>query len=410
MFGVGHQSDTDMPHLTDTIVKNLPVPTTQKKTLTADGDTKREKGLRRFFAQVTRDGARSFVIRYNIHRVERLYTIGRWPDWPTAAAREEARRLLQLVDQGIDPKQRRDDARDALTVNELCERYLAEHAIKKRTGKDDGAMIVRFVKPQFGNRKAADVAYADIDQLHRRVTKENGSYQANRLVALLSKMFNLAIRWELRGDNPVKGIERNHEEQRHRYLSPAEIARLCAALAVHSNQSVADAVRLALFTGARRGEVLGATWQQFDFDNGVWTKPSSHTKQKREHIVPLSAPALELLTRMKGEATGPYLFPARNGCAGGHLTEIKKSWAALCKAAGIEGVRLHDLRHSFASVLVSSGASLELIGSLLGHSQVSTSKRYSHLYDDAQRAAVERVGQLITGNGTGDIVPLRRRP
>src|SRR5215472_14027454 len=141
MFGVRHQSDTDMPHLTDTIVKNLPVPATQKKTLTADGDTKREKGLRRFFAQVTRDGARSFVIRYSIHRVERLCTIGRWPDWPTAVAREEARRLLQLVDQGIDPKQQRDDARDAPTVNDLCDRYLAEHAVKKRTGNADEALI-----------------------------------------------------------------------------------------------------------------------------------------------------------------------------------------------------------------------------------------------------------------------------
>jgi len=120
-----------MPHLTDTLVKNLSIPTT-KKALTADGDTKREKGLRRFFAQVTRDGARSFVVRYSVHRRERLYTIGRWPDWPTAAAREEARRLLQLVDQGVDPLEQRIDDRDAPTVRDLGQRFLDEHVPTKR--------------------------------------------------------------------------------------------------------------------------------------------------------------------------------------------------------------------------------------------------------------------------------------
>jgi hypothetical protein len=120
-----------MPHLTDTIVKNLPVPTT-KRALTPDGNTKREKGLRRFFAQVTKDGARSFVVRYTLNRRERLFTIGRWPDWPTAAAREEARRLLQLVDQGLDPLDQRIYNREAPTVHDLARRFLEEHVPTKR--------------------------------------------------------------------------------------------------------------------------------------------------------------------------------------------------------------------------------------------------------------------------------------
>jgi integrase len=227
-------------------------------------------------------------------------------------------------------------------------------------------MIERIVKPALGNRKVTSITYADIDKLHRKLST-TAPYQANRLVALLSKMFSLAIRWEMRSDNPAKGIERNPEERRYRYPSGDELRRLTEALAAHPSQAAANAVRLLLLTGARRGEVLGAEWSQFDLAEGVWVKPSSHTKQKREHRVPLSAPARQLLAEMKAETeSSPYLFPARPGSKGGHLTEIKKSWATLCKAADLRGVRIHDLRHTYASVLASAGLSLPVIGALIG--------------------------------------------
>src|SRR5205823_5777431 len=162
---------------------------------------------------------------------------------------------------------------------------------------------------------------------------------------------------------------------RNRYLAGDELRRLTDALATHPNQDAANAIRLLLLTGARRGEVLGASWDQFELKEGVWTKPSSHTKQKREHRVPLSAPTRQLLAEMRAKAeqrseeTGrlpsPYVFPARTG--GGPMVEIKTAWTALCKAAGLDGVRLHDLRHTYASVLASAGLSLPVIGALLGH-------------------------------------------
>jgi integrase len=161
-------------------------------------------------------------------------------------------------------------------------------------------------------------------------------------------------------------------------------------------------------TGARSGEVLGARWDQFDLEAGTWTKPGATTKQKTEHIVPLSAPARQLLseqfaTKSRGEV---YVFPGRGGV--GHRVDLKKPWPAICKAAGIKGLRVHDLRHSYASFLASGGQSLQVIGALLGHTQPSTTARYAHLFDDPLRAATETVGAIVSGVPKADIVPINK--
>jgi len=404
-----------MPHLTDTIVKNLPVPTTTKKKLTPDGDTKREKGLRRFFAQVTRDGARSFVVRYSVHRRERLYTIGRWPDWPTAAAREEARRLLQLVDQGVDPLEQRIDDRDAPTVRDLGQRFLDEHVPTKRPSylRNNRLLLDRWILPAIGNLKVAEIRSSHVDGLFRKITKSGAPVMANRMVACGSKMFSLAERWGMRepGTNPFRGaVDCNNEIRRQVYLTPEQLVRLSEQLGRLSQQAQ-DAIRLIMLTGARRGEALAARVDQVDIAARVWRKPASSTKQNKPHEVHLSSPAVELLSRLLTEALKDgreYLFPGRDGQ--GHMTELKKSWRTLRRACGFTDVRLHDLRHTFASIAVSRGASLPLIGALLGHSNPQTTARYAHLYDDPQRALAESIAAVITGNGTGDIVTLRRRP
>jgi integrase len=235
------------------------------------------------------------------------------------------------------------------------------------------------------------------------------------MLALLSSAFNLAVRWGWRADNPAKGIERFHEDRRERFLSGEELNRLVDALNDHPNRRSANAVRLLLLTGARRGEVLGATWDHFDLGAGLWTKPSAHTKQKRAHRVPLSAPALALLVAMRAEtdATGhrsPYLFPG--DAPGKPLGDIKNFWKSVCMRAGVEGVRLHDMRHQYASMLASAGLSLPIIGRLLGHTQAATTARYAHLFDDPLRAATERVGALVNnaGKSKGEAVPPRPAP
>ena len=211
-------------------------------------------------------------------------------------------------------------------------------------------------------------------------------------------MFSLAIKWGYRTDSPTKGVERNQELKRHRYLSGDELGRLSIALAAHPDQQAANIVRLLLLTGARLGEVLAMRWDQLDLDVGVWTKPASLTKQRLEHRVPLSAPARQLLVELRaaprtGDASSSSRALGRRDTA----TPRRRPGRSICKAAGIVDARMHDLRHTYASVLVSAGLSLPIIGALLGHSQPATTARYAHLFDDPLRAATETVGAIVTG-------------
>jgi integrase len=251
----------------------------------------------------------------------------------------------------------------------------------------------------------AEVTFADVDALHRKITRAGAPYQANRAVAVLSKMFALAIRLQMRADNPAKGIERNPEIKRHRYLSAEELVRLGTALAACPDQQGANIVRLLLLTGARSGEAKALRWGQLDLKIGTWTKPGATTKQKTLHRVPLSAPAWQLLVELEaGQGAAEFVFPGRNGSP---RVDIKKTWASLCTAARISGARIHDLRHTYASVLASSGHSLPIIGSLLGHTQPITTARYSHLQDDPLRQATDRAGAILSGRPGAEIVPIK---
>lgn len=406
--------------LTDRAVKALKAPDGKYK-ITYDGD------IPGFGLRVTKSGVKSFILNYAIHGRERRYTIGKYPAWSVAAAREEAGKLRQAIDTGHDPMAERNAKREAPTVNDLCDRYLKEHAPKKRTRSvaTDKHHIDRHIRPALGKMKVAAVEYADVDRLFADVSKTT-PITANRVAALLSKMFALAIRWQYRADNPVKGIERNQEKKRHRYMSADEMRRLTTALAdypyiqkvrasrdealasgrkwrtLHRDKPLpklkqsCDAIRLLMLTGARKGEVLAAKWEQFDLNAGTWTKPGATTKQKTDHRIPLSAPALALLSKMPHD--DDYLFPDGDG---GHQHDIKNAWAAICERAEINDLRIHDLRHTYASQLVSAGLSLPIIGALLGHTQAQTTARYAHLMDDPLREATERVGAAYESAGTG---------
>jgi integrase len=372
-----------------------------------------DEEVKGFGVRVTSAGAKAFVLNYRAGGRERRYTIGSYPDWKVSAARDRAKALKRQVDAGGDPMGDRHKERGAPTVAALADRYLEDYARSRkrpRSVKEDVSMIEQVVKPKLGSLRVENVRRADIAAVHKSVTSF-APIRANRVLSLVTKMFNLAITWELRADNPCTGIEKNHEDRRERYLKGAELARLTEALAAHRNQASANAIRLLLLTGARRGEVLNATWEQFDFEAGVWTKPASTTKQKKLHRIPLNAPALQLLSEMRAAANSSHLFPGRGG--ENAQGDIKRSWASICKGAQIEGLRVHDLRHSFASFLASAGLSLPIIGALLGHSVPSTTARYAHLLDDPLRAASEQVGAVVRGAGKkvpAEVVPLPGRP
>ena len=238
---------------------------------------------------------------------------------------------------------------------------------------------------------------------------KNTPYSANRTLALLHKMFALAVKWGWCDKNPVTGVQRYPEEKRERYLSADELQRLVQALNIYPvyiskddgdkkknsrKEQSSNIIRLLLLTGARRGEVISAKWDQFDLVNGIWTKPSAHTKQKKIHRVPLSAPAMSMLKEIKDQGhASVYVFPGTT--AGTHQSEVKNAWASICKLADIKDLRVHDLRHSYAAHLASAGLSLPVIGALLGHSQPTTTARYAHLLDDPLREATAIVGALV---------------
>jgi len=364
-----------------------------------------------FGARVTSAGAVSFVLNYRRRAdgLERRFTIGTFPAWSVTAAREEAKRLKREVDGGGDPIGKFKAEREAPTVTGLCARFEAEHLPRLRpsTVQMYRGLIKNEVVPALGRMKVAAVGFEDIDRLHRNVSRR-APYLANRLLALLSKMFALSVLWKMRSNSPVRGVQRNQEIKRKRYLSGGELARLAKALAEYHNREAADALRLILLTGARKSEVLSATWSQFDFGAGTWTKPGATTKQKTDHCVPLSAPARQLLAQIRERTkSAKFVFPGPGPT--GHRTNLKRDWTQVCKAAGIVELRVHDLRHSYAAQLASAGVGLHVIGGLLGHSRAETTFRYSHLFDDTLRAATERVGAVIAGKSPAEIVPLDRR-
>jgi integrase len=355
-----------------------------------------------FGCRVTAGGARAFVFNYRTKGTgqQRRITIGQFGNWTTGAARTKAKDLRKQVDDGGDPRGEFEELREAPTMATLIDRFIREHLPKKRasTVRSYEGLLNLHVKPFFGKHtKVADVGYSDINKLHLKITATGSAYVANRTVAVLSRMFSLAIRWGLRSDNPARGIERNPESKRKRYLSGEELGRLTAALAKQPDRQFSNIVCLLMLTGARKGEVLSMRFDNLDLDRGIWSKPGSTTKQKTDHIVPLSAPVIQLLKGIK--TRGEYVFPG--DAESGHVADIQKAWVRLCASTGISGVRIHDLRHSFASQLVNSGASLQLIGALLGHSNPITTARYSHLYDDPQRAAVEKIGVMLGTAGKG---------
>jgi integrase len=403
--------------LTDSVVKNLPAPEAGNR-ITYDTETKG------FGVRVTAGGAKAFVLNYRTRTGrERRLTIGTVtaannPDgWTVKAARLQAEKLKRRVDLGEDPLAAIEADRDAKTMAHMAERFLKEHSERKnRESTTDSyrRTLEKWVLPKLKHLKVQEVTFDDIDGLHASVTSEGGPYIANRMLAILSKAFNLAIRWRWRTDNPVRGVERNQEKKRHRYMSFEEISALVKALDAYHDQQAANIIRLLLLTGARRGEVLTARWEQFDLEAGVWTKPGATTKQKTEHRVPLSAPARQLLSELAQKAAkNEWVFPGKGT---GEPREVHRAWAKIRQAAGLTGaktVRIHDIRHSYASILASAGLSLPIIGQLLGHTQAATTHRYAHLFDDPLRAATERVGAIVdAGNGkkpSAEVMEIRGR-
>lgn len=383
--------DTDMrrtqrktQRISDKLLRSLPSPKSGSK-ITYDDR------IYGFGVRVTASGKKAFILNYRFKGRERRITIGQYPTWKVPAAQKEAQELKLKVANGIDPLEKRNSEYSSPTVSEMWERYEKDYLAKltPRSQQDQASMFRKSVLPKLGSTKVSDVNFSDCERLHRHLTKDR-PIRANRVIEVLRRNFNLAIKWGWIERNPAVGIERNPEVKRERYLSPGEIARLLTALENHQQRTSCDALKFILFTGCRRGEALNARWDQFDDDLQIWTKPAATTKQRRIHRVPVSSAVTNILRARRKLTNSEYVFESKNG---NPLTDVKKTWAALTASAKIENARIHDLRHTFASIAVSQGQSLPIIGAMLGHTQTQTTARYAHLYDEPLIQAAEAISQ-----------------
>lgn len=381
-----------------------------------------------FWLVVTKTGKKSFVLRYRVGggraATIREPKIGDWPAMKAAKARSIASDWFAEVRLGGDPGGARQELRAAPTMATLFDRYLTDHArpTKKASSfAEDVQLLKDYLRPAFDKRKVHEVTRADVDRFHKGLSHK--PYRANRALALLSKAMNIAEVWGWRpdGSNPVRHVRKFAEKRRERFLSPAELGRLGAVLRqaerdgflilppregvrdveVSSliSRHVVAAIRLLMLTGARKSEILGLRWAWIDMAAGRAHLPDSKTGFK---VVILPPAALAELARLPRLPDNPHVIVG--GKPGAALVNLKDPWAVIRKCAGIEDVRIHDLRHSFASVGAAGGASLPILGALLGHSQPSTTARYAHLADDPlQAAAAEIGGRIVAAMGDDDL-------
>ena len=357
-------------------------------------------------------GNKSFLLRYTTRGGRKhTMTLGRFGELTLHQARARALKMKLAVLAGDDPLAAKQRYKSAPNVTELANRYMAEHARPKKKPKSadsDERNLALYLLPAIGKQKVAEVSRNDVSMIHHRLRAT--PYQANRVLALASKLFNLAEKWGLRpdGTNPCRHVEKYPERSRERFLSSDELARLHkvlsdAELDETESKSVIAAIRLLILTGCRMNEILTLRWEDLDHP-----KKCLHLRDSKAggRTVHLSVPALEVLAKIQRSNTNHHVIVGK--LDGAHLVNLEKPWRRIRAKAGLEDVRLHDLRHSFASIAAAEGLSLHQIGGLLGHTQAQTTKRYAHLADEELKLANEGVGAKIVETWRGRSGPRGR--
>ena len=377
--------------------------------------------LKGFGLRVAPTGTKTYIVRYRPRGVgqgapKRFVVLGRHGPITPDEARARAKAILGQVAAGCDPVKNKAEARQIMTVAALVGVFLEQHVKLKRkasTARGYSDMLNKRMLPKFGKQAADLLTRDDIAQIH--FAMKDRPYAANRFLAITASMYGFAVRRGLllKGTNPTEGIERYREQGRERYLTAAELKRLGETLrlaetqglpwaldrqkplskhlAKETNQNtifaseVVLAFRLLIFTGARLREILHLEWQHVDLDRGLLLLPDSKTGQK---TIVLSAPALDLLRARNFRCR--FVIPSSDEDR--PRSDLKKPWQAVQRHAGLKGVRIHDLRHTFASIGAGASLGLPIVGKLLGHTQPATTARYAHLDADPLRRATDLIG------------------
>jgi integrase len=339
-----------------------------------------------FALRVLPSGVKSFIIDYRVDGRQRRMTIGRLGDWTVDGARSYARELKVRVDKGEDPYGKA----VGHTVAGAWERYEQDRlpTLGSGTQKHYRRFAATLVD-KFGKRRLDAITFTDMDKLHR--SKKDAPYQANRLIEFARVLWNSAIKWQWATHNPTKGIDLNQEYAREdEYFTLAEIRKVLLALGKSAQEDAADLFVFLLATGCRPIEARSATWAQFDLENGIWTKKAASTKQRRIHRVPLNAMALRVLANRPRRDGPVFCYPD-----GRPIMRGEKVWRAAIREAGIRKRIPYAARHSFASVAAAQGLTLQVTGALLGHTQIATTQRYAHLFDEVLRRGTAAVGDSM---------------
>jgi integrase len=347
-----------------------------------------------------------YILKYRAGARQRFITIGRHGSpWTAGEARTAAKRYLHGLLDGRKPANR-DSAMP--TFNEFSERYLSQHAAarkKPRSLLEDRRNLHLHILPSLGDLRLDKVTKREVVEFH--AAQHARPVNANRCLSLISHIFSVAEKWDVLpvGTNPCSGVDRYPEKSRERLLDGEELSRLGAVLAQPSPHDwrAYGCIMLLIITGARLGEVLGLQWSWINWERGFARLPDSKTGAK---TIPLPVSALELLAGFKATHHVPsgrkHVFPGSR--PGEHFKGIQKPWQVVRAAAGLEGVRIHDLRHCYASVAVAGGESLYIVGSILGHRSAATTQRYAHLALEPVREAAhrtaERLSNLLYPSGT----------
>jgi integrase len=352
----------------------------------------REKGLNLY---ITASGHRSFMIRRKVRGQDKRIILGHFPEMTIEQARKAAQKAKGQIASGKDPEEEKRRIGGDITFGDGFRKFMDEYSRPmKKSWKYDEREVQKFLS-RWMKRKMGSLGKWEVQDIHERIGRENGKYQANRILERIRAIYNKMISWGWDGENPTSGVKKFREQKRDRFIMGDEFPKFMKSLEEEENEIARDYFCMCLLTGARKSNVLSMKWDEIDFMLEIWRIPD--TKNGEPAIIPLIGNAMELLRkRISARGESNYVFPSKNSRSG-HLADPQTAWERILKRAGIEDLRIHDLRRTMGSYQAITGAAMAIIGKSLGYKSTQSTEIYARLSRDPVRAAMEAASKKMKG-------------